>query len=72
MPSDYTESSFSECPCPHVSPVTKTKVLPSDDFAAQKVALNEGACPSTDAFHILQQNDLPMTKYRNHDLFLTV
>lgn len=55
MPFDYSESSFSLCPCPYVSPVTKAKVLPSADIAVWKVALNEGACPSTDTFHILQQ-----------------
>lgn len=59
MPSDCTQSSFSECPCPYVSSVTKAKVLPSPDIALRKVVLNEGACPNTDAFHILQHNCLP-------------
>ena len=59
MPSDYTESSFSECPCPYVSSVTKAKALPSPDIALRKVVLNEGGCTSTDTFHILRQNSLP-------------
>ena len=59
MPSDYTQSSFSECPCPYVSSVTKAKVLPSPDIALRKVELNEGGCISTDTFHILQHNSLP-------------
>lgn len=43
MPSDYTQSSLSECPCPYVPTVTKAKVLPSPDIALQKVKLNKRA-----------------------------
>lgn len=43
MPSDYTESSFSECPCPvWIVCDKKQKVLPSPDIAARKVVLNGG------------------------------